>query len=82
MVKLLLEHRSPVNPRDRSGMTPLHHAVAEGNGDVALELLRKGADSGVRDGEERLAIELAPDAEVRKWILRMAEGEDISVAIS
>lgn len=63
-------------------MTPLHHAIAEGNGDVALELLRRGADSGTRDGEERLAIELAPDTEVRRWILRMAEAEDISVVAS
>ncbi|CUS12704.1 unnamed protein product [Tuber aestivum] len=82
MVKLLLENRSSVGPKDHSGMTPLHHAIAEGNGDVALELLRMGADSSARDSEDKLAIELAPDATVRKWILRMAEEEGIDVALS
>jgi len=82
MVKLLLENRSSVSPRDKSGMTPLHHAIAEGNGDVALELLRMGADSSVRDSEDKLPIDLAPDATVRKWILRMAEEEGIDVTLS
>lgn len=81
-MKLLIENRSSVSPKDKSGMTPLHHAIAEGNGDVALELLRMGADSSVRDSEDKLPIDLAPDATVRKWILRMAEEEGIDVALS
>jgi 26S proteasome non-ATPase regulatory subunit 10 len=32
MVELLLKHRSPLNPADIAGQTPLHHAVAEGHG--------------------------------------------------
>lgn len=32
LVDLLVKNRSPVDPEDNDGQTPLHHAVAEGNG--------------------------------------------------
>lgn len=64
MVKLLLDNLSPLNSQDRSGLTPLHHAVAEGHGDVAVELLRRGAESGRLDKEGNLALKLAPDQKV------------------
>jgi len=32
LVKLLLEHKSPLDATDISGYTALHHAVAEGHG--------------------------------------------------
>ncbi|KAI1276643.1 ankyrin [Xylaria sp. FL0933] len=37
MVKLLLEHNSPLNATDNAGYTALHHAVAEGHG-ISAEL--------------------------------------------
>lgn len=64
MVKLLLDNLSPVNAQDRSGLTPLHHAIAEGHGDVAVELLRRGAESGRVDTEGNVPIKLAPDQKV------------------
>lgn len=64
MVKLLLDNLSPLNAQDRSGLTPLHHAVAEGHGDVAVELLKRGAESGLLDKEGNLALKLAPDQKV------------------
>lgn len=64
MVKLLLDNLSPLNPQDQSGLTPLHHAVAEGHGDVAVELLKRGAESGLLDKEGNLALRLAPDQKV------------------
>lgn len=36
MVQLLLKNRSPLNPADYAGYTPLHHAVAEGHGTRSL----------------------------------------------
>lgn len=33
MVELLLKNRSPLNPADVAGQTPLHHAIAEGHGE-------------------------------------------------
>jgi 26S proteasome non-ATPase regulatory subunit 10 len=32
MVELLLKNKSPINPADAAGQTPLHHAIAEGHG--------------------------------------------------
>jgi ankyrin repeat protein len=36
MVTLLLKNRSPLNPADNEGYTPLHHAIAEGHGKKTL----------------------------------------------
>lgn len=40
-------------------------AIAEGNGDIALELLKAGADPTKQSREGELAIKLAPDEKVR-----------------
>ncbi|KAK4635332.1 putative 26S proteasome regulatory subunit p28 [Fulvia fulva] len=80
MVKLLLEHRSALNATDMDGSTALHHAIAEGHGDTALALLKAGAESDKVDGSGKLAIQLAPDAKVRNYILRSAEEEGIELA--
>lgn len=80
LVKILLEKgKSPVDATDMDGLTALHHAVCEGNGDVAVELLKRGANSGKKDREERLAIDCAPDRSVRDYILRRAEMEGVDV---
>ena len=80
MIMLLLDHKSPINPKDRDGSTPLHHAIAEGHGDAAVTLLKKGADTDVKDGEGKLAIELAPDRKVGTFILNAAKEEGIVIA--
>lgn len=91
MVSLLLKNRSPLNPADSEGFTPLHHAIAEGHGmktpqacrlyiyicfadstpchtgDVAVMLLKEGADHTLKNSEEELALDLAPDKEVRPF---------------
>ncbi|KAI0188391.1 ankyrin repeat-containing domain protein [Astrocystis sublimbata] len=79
MVKLLLEHRSPLNATDVAGYTALHHAVAEGHGDTAIELLKAGAETDKRDTDGYLALDLAPDKQVRKYIERAAENEGIEL---
>ncbi|KAK5103666.1 putative ankyrin-repeat protein [Lithohypha guttulata] len=80
LVKLLLERgKSPVDATDVDGLTALHHAISEGHGVVAVELLKHGADSSKKDGDDRLAIDCAPDATVRSYILRHAEMEGIDV---
>jgi 26S proteasome non-ATPase regulatory subunit 10 len=60
----MLDNRSPVNATDDAGQTALHHAIAEGHGDTAVLLLKKGAEAGKRDVDERLALDLAPDKKV------------------
>ena len=79
IVKLLLENKSPINSTDMDGMTALHHAISEGNGDVAVELLKAGAEPDKKDIEDRLAIDCAPDAKVRSFILKAAEREGIDL---
>ncbi|SPN97831.1 related to 26s proteasome subunit p28 [Cephalotrichum gorgonifer] len=71
MITLLLEHRSPLDATDNSGYTALHHAIAEGHGDAAVTLLKAGADSTKREESGLLAIDLAPDVEVRPRTYRM-----------
>lgn len=79
MVNLLLKANSPLNATDVAGYTALHHAVAEGHGDCAVELLKAGADATKKDGDGFLALELAPDKEVRKFILTRAEMEGVEI---
>jgi len=80
ILKLLLEEgKSPLNVADIDGLTALHHAVSEGHGEAALVLLRAGAEADIRDVNNKLAIELAPDSKVRKYILQGAEREGIEL---
>lgn len=60
------------------GLTALHHAISEGHGDAAVQLLKAGAEADKRDSEGSLAIDLAPDAKVgcslRCWVVFAADG--------
>ncbi|KAF5604900.1 26s proteasome subunit p28 [Fusarium pseudoanthophilum] len=79
MVTLLLKNRSPLNPADNEGFTPLHHAIAEGHGDTAVVLLKEGADFTLKNSADELALDLAPDKEVRRYVLQGAEREGIEL---
>lgn len=79
IVKLLLDSKSPVNASDADGCTALHHAIAEGHGDAAVVLLKAGAETDKRDADGRLAIELAPDAKVRDYVLKYADEEGVEM---
>ncbi|KAL1891636.1 putative ankyrin-repeat protein [Sporothrix stenoceras] len=80
IVTLLLKHRSPLNATDNEGQTALHHAVAEGHGDTAIVLLKAGAETDKKDQSGFLALDLAPDREVHKYITQTAEKEGIELA--
>nr|OQO22805.1 hypothetical protein B0A51_10326 [Rachicladosporium sp. CCFEE 5018] len=82
IIKLLLERGSPVDATDIDGSTALHHSIAEGNGAAALALLQAGAVTDKRDASGKLAIDLAPDAKVRAYVLRAAEEEGLEVVVS
>ncbi|TQS33093.1 hypothetical protein Golomagni_06575 [Golovinomyces magnicellulatus] len=81
IVLLLLKNRSPLNATDNEGYTPLHHAIAEGHGDTAVALLKEGADFTLKNTDEVLALDLAPDKEVRKYIEQGAEREGIDLGV-
>ncbi|KKY23916.1 putative proteasome regulatory particle subunit [Phaeomoniella chlamydospora] len=76
---LLKEGKSPLDATDIDGSTALHHAISEGHGDIAIELMKAGADITKKDWEDRLAIELVPDSKVRKYIIQQAEKEGIDL---
>ncbi|KAK7416093.1 putative ankyrin-repeat protein [Neonectria punicea] len=80
MVLLLLKNKSPLNAADNEGYTPLHHAIAEGHGDTAVVLIKEGADFTLKTSEEILAIDLAPDKEVRQYVIQGAEREGIELS--
>ncbi|KAF4123320.1 26S proteasome non-ATPase regulatory subunit 10 [Geosmithia morbida] len=80
LVSLLLRNRSPIDATDADGYTPLHHAIAEGHGDVAILLLKEGADHTLKTSEDQLAIDLAPDKDVRRYIIQGAEREGIDLS--
>ncbi|EAW07766.1 ankyrin repeat domain-containing protein [Aspergillus clavatus NRRL 1] len=80
IIKLLLEEgKSPVNATDVDGLTALHHAVSEGHGNAAITLLKAGAEADKQDSEGRLALDMAPDEMVKKYILQTAEREGIEL---
>ncbi|RMZ76473.1 hypothetical protein DV738_g4894, partial [Chaetothyriales sp. CBS 135597] len=80
IVRLLLDQgKSPINGSDADGQTALHHAVSEGHGDVAVELLKRGAESDKKDADGRTALECAPNGKVRSYIINAAEREGIDL---
>lgn len=48
-------------------------------GDTAVALLKEGADHTLKTAGEELALDLAPDKEVRKYVLQGAEREGIEL---
>lgn len=79
MINLLVKNKSPLNATDSSGYTALHHAIAEGHGAAAVALIKAGAETDKKDADGFLALDLAPDKEVRKYIEREAENEGIDL---
>ncbi|RDL42024.1 putative proteasome regulatory particle subunit protein [Venustampulla echinocandica] len=77
MVELFVKNKSPLNATDVAGQTPLHHAIAEGHGDAAVALLKAGAETDKKDVDGFVAMDLAPDSNVKKFILQAAEREGI-----
>lgn len=69
IVHLLIAAKSPLNVADLSGgWTPLHHALAEGHGDVAVELVKAGADLEKEDEEGKKPLDVAADEKTRKYV--------------
>lgn len=68
LVELLCSKNSPVNAVDINGWTPLFHALAEGNGDIAVTLVSKyDADDQVEDPKGLKAIDYALNEQVKKY---------------
>ncbi|KAG5360805.1 Ankyrin repeat-containing protein [Yarrowia sp. B02] len=68
MVKTLLENGSPLSTTDVNGWTALHHAMAEGQGDVAVYLIQQGASSEAVDSDNNTPFDVAVDAKVLDYV--------------
>lgn len=58
-VRVLVQSGATVNLANRTGFTPLHHAVEAGSPDALSALLAAGADAGIRSAEGLLPIDTA-----------------------
>ena len=80
LVNLLAgKYKSPLNTSDRSGWTPLFHAVAEGHGDTAIALLRLGADADKVSTDGKTFLDVCADDKVKKWVMDMARKEGLEL---
>lgn len=70
MVDMLCRAGSPLNRNDSEGWTPLFHALAEGNGDVAVSLVKHGADPDIQSSDGSKAIDFAVNDQVKQYFLR------------
>lgn len=69
VARLLVEEAgAPLNTADNSGWTPLHHALAEGHGDVAVYLAKAGADITRQDPDGKTPLDVAVDAKTRSFV--------------
>ena len=62
---------SPINAADKFGMSPLHHACAEGHVETAALLIQLGADADRLDKEGQTALDSAPDDRVKKALMKV-----------
>ncbi|MCL4864845.1 MAG: amidohydrolase family protein [Gemmatimonadales bacterium] len=58
-VRLLLARGAPIDRPNRTGFTPLHHAVENRSHDALRFLIDAGADLTLRTGQGMMAVELA-----------------------
>ena len=70
VVKDLLKNGADVNVRDIDGQTALHHAARRGQLETLKYLLEAGADADIRDDNEKKAIDVAKDDEIRQALSR------------
>jgi len=74
-LKAMEEQEIDLNALDEYGFTPLHLAADRGHVELVRELLRVGADRGVRDSEGLTALELAEAAGQDEVVQLLREGE-------
>lgn len=72
LVKLLCDYGSPVNTKDSQGWAPLFHALAEGNGDVAVTLVQDyhAEFRDIQNSKGQTPLQVAVDEKVRDYFLK------------
>lgn len=67
IVNLLIEAKAPLNATDNTGWTAFHHAMVEGHGDVAVELVKAGANP---DHVSKAAVQGDYDPKTKEFVRR------------
>jgi hypothetical protein len=60
-VRLLLSNKADVNKRTKNGTTPLHKAAQRGHNKIIRMLIVEGADRGLKNGQNKTALELVDE---------------------
>lgn len=80
---LLLEHKVDINKKDKNGYTPLHFACEStynGAEQVAIFLIKKGADLNIQTNSRKTAAMLAAKTGKKEvYDLLVSEGADLSI---
>lgn len=69
-IKLLIDAGANVDSINNSKVTPLHISAQRGRRDVSQLLLERGADVNLKNVEDKSALELCNDPDVRNMILQ------------
>lgn len=78
MVQIIVEiGKSPLDTTDLFGMTALHHALAEGHADVALQLVKYGADWKKTTSDGESVFDVALNDKVRVFFKKALVGEGL-----
>ncbi|MBI1730428.1 ankyrin repeat domain-containing protein [Candidatus Acetothermia bacterium] len=65
VAKQIVEHEAEVNARQAGGFTPLMGAAQNGDLDLVKLLLLRGADIAMKSDEGKMALDFAPNGEVK-----------------
>ncbi|KAH3671871.1 hypothetical protein OGAPHI_000057 [Ogataea philodendri] len=74
---LINKGNSPLNAQDSDGYTALHHALSEGHGELAVRLVKLGADFRLPDKDDKLPVEVAVDDKVQKFFIKSLQEEGL-----
>lgn len=79
-VEILLEYAADVNAQNCSGESPLSIAVARGNVEIAVKLMKAGADIAINVGGVNLGVwaDLSGSVKMQTWIYDQFKKRDIT----
>ncbi|CAI5758573.1 unnamed protein product [Candida verbasci] len=70
VIQLLVDKgKININAKDNDGWTCLHHALSEGFGDIAIYLVKLGADPTIKNTSGELPIAVAVDDKVKQFFV-------------
>ncbi|GMG18851.1 unnamed protein product [Ambrosiozyma monospora] len=69
--------KSALNSKDSYGFTPMHHAMSEGHGDVAIMLVKRGADYKAVNKDDETPFDVGLDDKVKLFFKKGLQEEGL-----